>query len=122
MAYRLTRAAEDQNQAVLRESFREHGIDAADRYNLLILTAMTALGGDARLNGSIDIPRVPGVRAYPIRWSRLRVDPLRRVRSPRHLIVYRIGSDAIVEVLGLVYDRMVLSRAARRAVRDAGAR
>jgi hypothetical protein len=38
---------------------------------------------------------------------------------PRHLIVYRLASDGVVEILGLVHDRMVLSRAARRFVRAA---
>jgi toxin ParE1/3/4 len=42
-----------------------------------------------------------------------------RVGSPRHIIVYRVAEDGLVEILGVVHDRMVLSRAARRAVRAA---
>jgi len=80
---------------------------------------MAALGDDPRLPGSSDIPHLPGIRAYPTRLSRLRIEPARRIRAPRHLIVYRAAVDGLVEVLGVVHDRMVLSRAARRAFRDA---
>jgi toxin ParE1/3/4 len=119
VAYRLTRAAEDQIDAILIDSARLHGIAAAGRYNLLVLTAMAALGDNPSLPGSSEVPRLPGIRAYPMRFSRMRVEAARRVGTPRHLIVYRVASDGVVEVLGVVHDRMVLSRAARRAVGNA---
>ena len=103
--------------ALLLDSARAYGLEAAGRYGQLILTAMAALGDDPRLAGSVEVPQVQGVLAYPIRLLRRRAEPARRVGSPRHLIVYRLGSDQVVEVLGLVHDRMVLSRAARRIVR-----
>ncbi len=58
-----------------------------------------------------------GIFAYPLRLLRQRIEPARRVGNPRHLIVYRLGADEVVEILGLVHDRMVLSRAARRIAR-----
>jgi len=42
-----------------------------------------------------------------------------RVERPRHLLVYRIAPDGIVEILSVVHDRMQLTRAARRAQREA---
>ena len=69
------------------------------------------------MTGSVEVPRLKGVLAYPLRLGRSRVEPARRVGNPRHLVVYRLGSDGIVESLGLVHDRMVLSRAARTIVR-----
>lgn len=119
MTYRLTQAAENQLYDILLVSARRHGIAAAGRYNRLILATMAALGNDPRLLGSSDIPRLPGIRAYPTRLSRNKIEPSRRVRAPRHLIIYRVAADGLVEVLGLAHDRMVLSRAARRAVKDA---
>ena len=119
MVYRLTQAAEDQFDAVLLQSARTHGLEAASRYSLLILAAMAAVGDDPRLFGSSEIPRLPGIHAYPIRLSRTKIEPARRVRAPRHLIIYRVGADGAIEVLSLVHDRMVLSRAARKAVREA---
>ena len=119
MPYRLTRAAEGQIDSILLESARTHGIEAAGRYGLLLVTAMAALADDPALPGSVEVSRLPGIRAYPARLGRMRVEAARRVREPRHLIVYRVASDGIVEVLGIVHDRMVLSRAARRAVKAA---
>jgi hypothetical protein len=34
-----------------------------------------------------------------------------RVGRPRHLVVYRIGRDGVVEIMGLIHDRMLLDRA-----------
>ena len=83
----------------------------------MMLTVMDALGRAPHMIGSVAVPRLEGVRAYPMRLARLRVEPPRRVGAPRHLIVYRLAPDGVVEILGLVHDRMVLSRAARRIVR-----
>jgi toxin ParE1/3/4 len=103
---------------ILLDSARKHGIEAAGRYSLLLRTAMAAVGYEPALPGSVAVPRIPGIRAYPVRLSRRRVETSRRVREPRHIIVYRVGADGIVEVVGIVHDKMVLSRAARRALRE----
>jgi plasmid stabilization system protein ParE len=42
-----------------------------------------------------------------------------RVADPRHLLVYRVAPDGIVEILSIVHDRMQLQNAARRARRAA---
>ncbi|MBE7213252.1 MAG: hypothetical protein INR65_19740 [Gluconacetobacter diazotrophicus] len=47
------------------------------------------------------------------------MEPALRVGAPRHLVIYREAADGVVEVLGLVHDRMVLSRAARFMLRKA---
>ena len=39
--------------------------------------------------------------------------------APRLLIVYRVGSDGIGAIPGVAHDRMVLSRAVRKAAREA---
>ena len=117
MAYRLTRSAEEQLDALLLDSVRNHGLQAAGRYGQLILAIFKALGEEPDVIGSVEVPRLGGVRAYPTRLGRRRVEPGRRVATPRHLVVYRLASDDVVEILGLVHDRMVLSRAARRMVR-----
>ena len=116
MVYRLTRAAEDQIDALLLESARDHGLEAAGRYGQLILAVMAALGDNPKILGSVDVPRLRGVLVFPIRLLRQRAEPARRVGRPRHLVVYRSGTDGVIEILGLVHDRMVLSRAARRIV------
>lgn len=116
MAYRLARSAEARLDALLLDSARQHGRRAAERYALLILTVLSALGEDPSPPGCRDIPPLPGIRAYPIRLARLRIAPPQRVGAPRHLVVYRVAPDGVTEILGFVHDRMVLSRAAARVV------
>jgi toxin ParE1/3/4 len=119
VTYRLTRTAEDQIDALLLDSARDYGLEAAGRYGQLILTVMGALGEEPHMIGSVEVARLPGIRAYPTRLAKRRIEPARRVAAPRHLIVYRSAADGVVEILGLVHDRMVLSRAARKFVRSA---
>ena len=114
MTYRLVGTAEGQIDRILFESAREFGIDTAARYHRLILATMAVVADSPERLGSRSVHRVTGVRAYPLRLARALVEQKDRVARPRHLIVYRIGTDGVVEVLGVVHDRMALSRAARR--------
>ncbi len=119
MPYRLAGRAEERIGAILFESARRWGIDAADRYNRLIIAAMTAIGDSPALPGSRDIPKLAGVRTFHLRSARRLVIHEHRVAEPRHLIIYRVAPDGVVEILSLVHDRMLLGRAARRARREA---
>lgn len=75
---------------------------------------MAALGEAPHLPGSAEVPGLPGIHVYPTRLARRRVAAAQRVGAPRHLVIYRRGEDGVTEILGLVHDRMVLSRAAAR--------
>jgi toxin ParE1/3/4 len=119
MSYRLTQAAERQFEAILRHSAEQHGMEAAGRYADLLLSVMRALGEEPRLIGSVEVSHLPGVLAFPARLGRRRVEAPRRVGRPRHLVVYRLAPDGVVVILGVVHDRMVLSRAARRMAEGA---
>jgi toxin ParE1/3/4 len=118
MIYRLGRTAESQIDQILLESARKFGIEAANRYHRLILATMAAIAETPLRPGSRAVYRVPGVRVFPLRLARGLVEPEHRVVQPRHLILYRISEDGIVEVLGAVHDRMVLARTARRIRRE----
>ena len=100
-------------------SAREFGFEAAVRYNKLILAALTAVAAIPDLAGSKTVPRVQGLRTFPLRLAGRSVAPQDRVGRPRHLAVYRVAPDGVVEVLSLVHDRMDLTRAARQAKRAA---
>ena len=119
MSYRLVGRAEDRIDAVLLESARRWGIDAAARYNRLIIAAMTAVGGSPALPGSREVPRVAGVRTLHLRSARRLVAHEHRVGEPRHLVIYRVAPDGVVEILSLVHERMLLARASQRAQREA---
>jgi toxin ParE1/3/4 len=120
MSYRLVGRAADRIDAVLLESARRWGIDAAVRYNRLIIAAMTAVGDLSAPPGSREVRNVVGVRVLHLRSVRRLVAHEHRVGEPRHLVIYRVAPDGVVEILSLVHDRMLLARAARRAQREAG--
>ncbi|MGI4939686.1 MAG: hypothetical protein ACRYHQ_03795 [Janthinobacterium lividum] len=101
------------------DSARQFGFDAAVRYNKLILAVMTAVGATPGLAGSRTLPRVPGLQTFPLRLAGRFVALVDRVGRPRHLIVYRVAPDGVVEIFSLVHDRMDLTRAARGAQRAA---
>ena len=119
MPYRLVGRAAERIDEILLDSARQWGIDAADRYDRLILAAMAAVGENPLATGSRIVPQVAGLRSYHLRLARRLVEPRYRVGEPRHLVVYRTAPDGVVEVLSLVHDSMLLPRAARRAQRDA---
>jgi toxin ParE1/3/4 len=113
--YRLVGRAEDRIDAVLLESADRWGIDATARYHRLLTAAMTAVGGSPALPGSRDVAKVAGARTFHLRSARRLVTREHRVGEPRHLIIYRVSPDGVVEILSVVHDRMLLTRAARRA-------
>lgn len=120
MPYRLVGRAAHQIDRVLLESAQEWGIEAAARYHRLILAAMAVAGDFPGRPGSRDIRRIAGIRVYPLRLARSLVEREHRTGRPRHLVIYRVAPDGVVEILSLVHDRMLPARAARRARRQAG--
>jgi len=120
VAYRLVGRAEDRIDSILLESARQWGLEAAGRYNRLILTALAAVGDCPARPGSRVVPRLSGVRTYHLHLARRLVAAEHRVGRPRHLVIYRVAPDGVVEILSLVHDRMLLGRAARQAQREAG--
>ena len=121
--YRLVGHADDQNRRTAACSAGRWGVAAAARYHRLILAAAAAVGEAPTLPGSREESRV-SLNAHPSspicpRAGRGAED---RVADPRHLIVYRVASDGMVEILSVVHDRMLLPRAARQARRPPGNR
>lgn len=120
MPYRVVGHAEGKIEAILLETARRWGTDATARYNRLIMAAMTAVGDSPAMLGSRDVPGLVGVRTLHLRSVRRLVPREYRVGQPRHLVVYRVAPDGVVEILSLVHDRMLLVRATVRARREAG--
>ena len=120
MSYRPLHGAEDDIDRILLEGAREWGLEAAGRDHRLMLAVLSALGASSALPGSREVPKFAGVMAYPLRLGRSRVEPDQRVGRPRHIVVYCIGVDGVVEIIGVAHDGMLLARAARRMRREAG--
>ena len=119
MPYRLVGHADDRIDALLLMSAREWGIEGAARYNRLLIAAMNAVAGTPAMAGSRPVANLPGVRSLHLRSARRLVAREHRVVQPRHLIVYRVAPDGVVEILSVVHDRQQLARVVRRAQRDA---
>jgi len=120
VAYRLVGQARSQINRILTESARKFGIRAAERYYRLMLAAFAALSDRPNLSASDHVLLPPGVRAYPLSLARQLLPQEQRVGRPRHIVLYRVAQDGVVEVLGLAHDRMLLGRAARRMQRKTG--
>lgn len=120
MNYRLLAGAEADIDRILLQSAREFGIEAAERYDLLMRSVFAAVGASLVLPGSQAVSTVAGVRVYPLRLGRRLVALEQRVGRPRHIVVYRLGRDGVVEIIGIAHDRMLLPRTARRMQREAG--
>lgn len=83
-------------------------------------SVFAAVGAAPNRPGSQAAATVAGVRIYPLRLGRRLVAQDQRVGRPRHVVVYRLGPDGVVEIMGLAHDRMLLARAVRRMQREAG--
>jgi toxin ParE1/3/4 len=118
---RLTAAAERQLEELVQHSVSEYGFDAASRYLSLFFTAVNAIGDEPALAGSTAVPGLAGVRSYSLRGARMRTTRDHRVGNPRHVVVYRTAADGVIEILGLVHDRMMLARHARAMIARADA-
>ena len=95
-------------------------MDASVRYNRLMMAIFAALDASPELRGSRPVPGAKDVRAYHLRLGRHLIESGQRVGRPRHFVVYRIGADGVVEIIGLAHDRMMLTDAALR-MQQAGA-
>lgn len=119
MAWRFAGRAEGRIDEVVLEGAQRWGIEAAARYNRLIFAAIGAIGDAPAMPGSRPVPGAQDVRALPLRSARRLVAREHRVGEPRHLLLYRVAPDDVVEILGIVHDRQRIDRAVRRAKREA---
>jgi len=117
--YRLVGRADDRVDALLLESARDWGIEGAARYNRLLLAALDAIAANPALPGSRPVSGMSDIRSYHLQSARHLVMKEHRIRQPRHLVLYRLAPDGFVDVLGVVHDRQLLVRAARRLQREA---
>jgi toxin ParE1/3/4 len=120
LRWRFAGTCEAQLDEVLLYSAKEHGLAAALRYQRLFIATVEDLATYPNPTFSRAIARLPGLRTVHIQHANRLVSPEDRVRDPRHLVLYRTAADGTIEVLGILYDRMQLVRAARRALRAAG--
>jgi toxin ParE1/3/4 len=117
--FRLSGPAEAELDDILDWSERNFHEIGRMRYAALLVQAMQDIADDPQRHG-IEWVQAAGLRIglYHSWHSRTRIaDPAERIQTPRHLIVYRIGDDGVVEILGFVHESMLRGRALSRIVK-----
>ncbi|MBD8594651.1 MULTISPECIES: type II toxin-antitoxin system RelE/ParE family toxin [unclassified Pseudomonas] len=110
--YRISNAARADIVDILRLSQTQFGDQARQRYQALILAALQALADTPYRIGSRDRDRdrdelAPGLRSYHLIYSRQQAKQTHgTVKSPRHIVFYRVANDHVIEVVRLLHDAM----------------
>lgn len=98
--------------AILAWSQERFGPEVRLRYERLIDTAIDDVADDPDRLGSRVRPELrAGIRTYHLISSRERGrGPGGIIRTPRHLLVYRLIGDTQLEILRVLHDRMELGQ------------
>lgn len=118
-AFRLTGPAEVELDGILDWSERNFHEVGRRRYAVLLVQAMQDIADDPQRYG-IDWVQTGRQRVglYHTWHSRTHIaDPAERVQAPRHLIVFRIAGDGVIDILGFAHESMLRGRALCRIVR-----
>jgi toxin ParE1/3/4 len=97
--------------AIIRWSVKHFGEQAALRYEDLILQAMRDVAADPERPGTATRPdlMVEGARTFHLSFSRVRTSEP-RVRTPRHLLLYRCDPTGVIVVARVLHDARDLAR------------
>ena len=106
--YRISNAARADIVDILRLSQTQFGDQARQRYQTLILTALQALASKPYCIGSHDRDELaPGLRSYHLTHSRQQAKQTHgTVKSPLHIVFYRVANDDVIEVVRLLHDAL----------------
>ncbi len=98
--YRISNPARADIVDILRLSHTQFGDQARQRYQ--------ALADKPHRIGSHDRDELaPGLRSYHLIYSRQQAKPTYgTVKSPRHIVFYRVANDDVIEVVRLLHDAM----------------
>ncbi|POR73222.1 type II toxin-antitoxin system RelE/ParE family toxin, partial [Pseudomonas syringae] len=104
--YRISNAARADIVDILRLSQTQFGDQARQRYQALILAALRAIAGTPHRIGSQERDELaPGLRSYNLIYSRQQAKQAHgTVKSPRHIVFYRVANDDMIEVVRLLHD------------------
>lgn len=108
---RLVGTAKRDLSEVMEWTAKEFGSRAALRYDALIKQALRDIGADPGRPGSKERPEimVAGARTYHLAFSRDRVEG-KRVKAPRHFLLYRRAGKDVIEVARILHDSCDLAR------------
>lgn len=114
--FRLSGPAERDIDAILDWSQDHFDDTGRRRYARLIVQAIGDVAENPRRIGTRWLSvRQRQLGLYHLRHSRRHVsEASERVHEPRHAVVFNIGEDGIVNILGFLHDKMLRGRALRR--------
>lgn len=117
--FRLAASAEAQLIDILDYSAATFGDNARERYAHLLVRAMQDVAEEPdKPTVSWKQTLVGRVGVYHVRNSRFRVPtPPGSVLEPGHFLVFQVGRDDIVDILGFIHERMLFNRALNRIAR-----
>lgn len=117
----LSPAASRDIRDIRRWTETKFGKAAAERYETLLIQALSDIGADPERPGSQQRPdiMIREARIYHLVFSRDRVrgGSASKVKAPRHFLLYRFRKDGTVEVARILHDLRELSRHLPRAYR-----
>ena len=100
---RLSRPATDDLRAALAVSRELVGLEGEQRYAATLAAALDMIAADPSGPNTRGRPDVgPGVRSLHARRAR----KAGGVRSPVHVIYFRVAPSGIVEIIGILHARM----------------
>lgn len=108
--FRLSERAKADIASILRASAALHGRDASRRYNGLLAAGFRRIIADPLGHPTVDRSELgDAMRSLHVRFCRTE-NREGVVKAPVHLILYRIGNTEPIDIVGIVHERMDLSR------------
>jgi toxin ParE1/3/4 len=106
LEYEISPTAQRQIAYILGLSEANFGVRASLRYRALIQAAIEDLATAPTRNGTALVPEFPGgYRTYHLMHSRRRGRKI-LVKNPRHMIVFRVTDEGVLEIVAFLHDRM----------------
>ena len=108
--FRLSRPAQADLKYILATSADRWGIEGRRRHAAILAAAMWTVAAEPE--GPTTRARTElfrGVRSFHIRHA-VGDDPKRKVRSPVHVLYYRVIQPELVEIIRILHERMEPSR------------
>lgn len=106
--YRISEKALIDISDILKHSHARFGASARTRYQGLLLTAIKDLAlTPTRVGSNMRDELGVGLRSFHVTYSRARAaDLYGMMHSPRHVVLYRIADDQVIEIVRVLHDAM----------------
>jgi toxin ParE1/3/4 len=106
--FRLSALARADLAQILATSAERWGIEGGRRYSALLSAAMRKVAADPTGRLTRERPELaPGIRSFHIRHVGREAS---EVKNPVHVLYYRIVRPDVVEIVGVLHERMEPSR------------